>query len=120
MASNALFLITIILYTTALPFFIALWKIWKLLSYIDQNQAFSAVCVTSLKDVKHCMIIIAVLYLTMVPLLYPIADADDAPGLIIIGAAIACIPIVAAVTAAVLQTLLQHAVDMKSEQDLTV
>jgi ABC-type tungstate transport system substrate-binding protein len=52
--------------------------------------------------------------------LYPIADADDAPGLIIIGAAIACAPVVIAVFAAVLERLLQSAIDLKSENDLTV
>ena len=57
---------------------------------------------------------IGVLYLGGVPLLFPIADADDAPGLVVIGFAIACVPIIVAVFAAVLQKLVQGVVDMKS------
>ncbi len=119
-ASQAVFLIMIGLYATAVPFFIALWQALKLLSYIDQNKAFSDLSVKALRNIKYCAIAITILYMGDVPLLYPIADADDAPGLIIIGAVIACAPLVVAVFAAVLQKLLQSAIDIKSENDLTV
>lgn len=120
MASRAIFLIMISLYLTAIPFFIALWQAFKLLSYIDQNKAFSDLSIKALRNIKYCAIAMTVLYWADVPLLFPIADADDAPGLIIIGAALACAPIVVAVFAAVLQKLLQNAIDIKSENDLTV
>jgi len=119
-AGNALFLIMIGLYATAIPFFIALWQTLKLLKYIDQSKAFSEASVKALRNIKHCAVIIAVLYVGGVPLLFPIAEADDAPGLVVIGAVIACAPIVVAVFAAVLQRLLQNAMDIKSENDLTV
>lgn len=120
MASNAFLFILIVLELTAIPFFIALWQTLKLLRYIDQNTAFSVLSVKALKNIKYCAISIAVLYFANVPLLFPIADADDAPGLIVIGAAIACAPIVFAVFAAVLQRLVQNAIDIQSENDLTV
>ena len=60
------------------------------------------------------------LYLGCVPFLIPIAEADDAPGLVLIGAVLACSPLVIAVFAAVLERLLQNAIDIKSENDLTV
>lgn len=119
-ASRALFLIMIGLYATALPFFFALWQTLKLLSYIDQNKAFSDLSVTALRNIKYCAISIAVLYIGGVPLLLPIAQADDAPGLMLMGAVVACAPIVVAVFAAILQRLLQDAIDIKSENDLTV
>jgi ABC-type tungstate transport system substrate-binding protein len=119
-ARRVLFLIMISLYLTAIPFFIALWQALKLLSYIDKNKAFSELSVKTLRNIKYCAIAISGLYSANVPLLYPIADADDAPGLIIIGAAIACAPVVIAVFAAVLERLLQSAIDLKSENDLTV
>ena len=119
-ASFSVILIVISMYATAIPFFIALWQTLKLLSHIDQNKAFSDLSVKALKNIKYCAIIVAVFYIIDVPLLFPIAEADDAPGLIIIGAAIACAPIVVAVFAAVLQKLLQSAIDIKSENDLTV
>ena len=119
-ASRALFLIMIGLYATALPFFFALWQTLKLLSYIDQDKAFSDLSVTALRNIKYCAISIAVLYIGGVPLLLPIAQADDAPGLMLMGAVVACAPIVVAVFAAILQRLLQDAIDIKSENDLTV
>ena len=45
---------------------------------------------------------------------------DDAPGLIIIGMAIAGGAFVVAVFASVLKRLLQDAVNVKSENDLTI
>ena|SRR3989338_3915086 len=120
MASRAIFLIMIGLYATAVPFFIALWQALKLLRSIDQNTAFSEVSVKALKNIKYCAISIAILYMGGVPLLFPIADADDAPGLLVMGMVIACAPIVVAVFAAILQRLLQDAIDIKSENDLTV
>lgn len=119
-ASRAIFLIMIGMYITAVPFFIALWQTLKLLNYIDKNIAFSDLSVRALKNIKYCAIAIGVLYLGGVPLLYPIAQADDAPGLLLIGFAIACSPVVIAVFAAVLERLLQNAIDMKSENELTV
>jgi hypothetical protein len=119
-ASLAVFMIMIGAYITAIPFFIALWQTLKLLSYIDRNKAFSKLSIRALRNIKYCAITIAVLYVGGVPLLYPIAEADDAPGLILIGMAIACAPIVVAVFAAVFQKLLQSAMEIKSENDLTV
>lgn len=119
-ASTAVVCIVAILYTTVIPFFIALWQTLKLLGYIDKNIAFSELSVKALKTIKYCAIAIAVLYFINVPLLFPIAQADDAPGLLIIGFVIACAPVVIAVFAAVLERLLQNAIDIKSENELTV
>ncbi|HEY9480747.1 MAG TPA: DUF2975 domain-containing protein [Candidatus Paceibacterota bacterium] len=119
-ASNSVFLIVIGLYATTIPFFIALWQTLKLLGYIDRNTAFSELSVRALRNIKRSWTVISILYIAGVPLLFPIADADDAPGLILIGAAIACAPITVAVFAAVLERLLKNAIDIKSENDLTV
>jgi hypothetical protein len=120
MASRALLIIITLLYATAIPFFIALWQTFKLLSYIDHNTAFSISSVQALRNIKYCAIVMAFLYLLCVPFLIPIAEADDAPGLIVIGAIFACAPLVIAVFAAVLERLLQNAIELKSENDLTV
>lgn len=117
---TSLHYIIIGLYISTIPFFIALLETMKLLSYIDKNTAFSEFSVKSLSKIKYCAIIISVLYFLFVPLLYPFAELDDAPGLLVFGFAIACMPVVIAVFAAVLQKLLQNAIDMKSENELTV
>ncbi len=119
-ASHAVFLIMIGLYLTAIPFFIALWQTLILLRAIDQNNAFSDASVKALRTIKYCATVIAALYIGGVPLLFPIADADDAPGLLLVGAAIACAPVAVAVFAAVLEKLLRSALEIKSENELTV
>lgn len=119
-ASHAVFVIVAILYATTVPFFTALWQTLTLLRFIDQNTAFSVSSVRALRNIKYCAIAQAILYLGCVPFLFPIAEADDAPGLILIGAVLACSPLVVAVFAAVLERLLQNAIDIKSENDLTV
>ncbi len=108
------------LYATAIPFFFGLFQTFKLLNYIDKNKAFSSVSVGALKKIKYCALTIGVLYMGGLPLLYPIAEVDDAPGILLFGFVIACAPIVIAVFAAVLQMLLQNAIEMKSENELTV
>lgn len=114
------YLIFIDLYAAAIPFYIALYQAFKLLSYIDKNKAFSTISVKALKNIKYCAIIISILYVVGMPLLYLIAEKDDAPGIILIGLVIIFASMVIAVFAAVLQKLLKEAIDIKSENDLTV
>jgi len=116
-ASDAIFLIMLGLYATTIPFFITLWQTFKLLGYIDNNKVFSDLSARALKNIKHCVIVIGILYMGGVPLLLPIAEADDAPGLLVIGFIIACIPIVIAVFAEVLERILQSTLEIKSKND---
>ncbi|OGN07642.1 MAG: hypothetical protein A3B86_02270 [Candidatus Yanofskybacteria bacterium RIFCSPHIGHO2_02_FULL_38_22b] len=119
-ASCVVLLIVMGIYITAAPFLILLWQALKLLNYIDHNKAFSDLSVKALRNIKYCASIIAVVYVVFVPLLIPVAEADDAPGLVPIGLVISFIPIAVAIFAAVLQRLFQNAIDIKSENDLTV
>lgn len=73
-----------------------------------------------LKKIKYCAIIISCLYVVGMPLFYLMAEKDDAPGIIVIGLIIIFASMVIAVFAAVLQKLLKEAIDIKSENDLTV
>lgn len=107
-------------YATAITFFFALYQAFKLLSYIDHNKAFSELSVSALKKIKYCAITISIIYAGIIPLLYPFAEADDAPGLVGFPCIIIFASIVIAVFAAVLQQLLKEAIDIKSENDLTV
>lgn len=108
------------MYFPAVPFSIALYQAFKLLSNIDQNQAFSASSVNTLKNIKYCGIAISILYAAGMPYIFYVADKDDAPGAILIGLVIIFASFVVATFAAVLQILIQNAVDLKSENDLTV
>ncbi len=108
------------LYATALSFFFALYQAFKLLNYVDNNTAFSELSIKALKNIKYSVLIISILYAIAMPVVYLVAEKDDAPGLIVIGMMFVTAPIVIAVFTAVLQKLLQNAIDIKKENDLTV
>lgn len=105
---------------SAITFYFALYQAFKLLRYIDKNKAFSELSVIALKKIKHCAIIISILHVLVLPLFYLFADKDDAPGVIFIGLVVPFASMVIAVFAAVLQKLLKNAIDIKSENDLTI
>lgn len=108
------------LYVPAVPFFIALYQAMKLLGYIDKGQAFSRLSIRALKNIKYCALIISGLFVLGMPYIYYAAERDDAPGVILVGLVIAFASFVIATFAGVMQKLVQHAVDIKSENDLTV
>ncbi|MGF9768290.1 DUF2975 domain-containing protein [Bacillus albus] len=114
------YLVFINLYATAIPYYFALYQTFKLLNYIDKNNAFSELSVKALKNIKYSALAISVLYVLGLPLFYLVAERDDAPGIIIIGMIMIFASMVIAVFAAVLQRLLKDAIDIKSENDLTV
>ncbi len=103
------------LYATAVPFYFALYQAFKLLSYIDKNHAFSELSVRALKKIKYCALSISLLYVAGMPLFYLLGERDDAPGIIVIGMIMVFASLVITVFAAVLQKLLQKAVEIKSE-----
>ncbi|MFJ7840738.1 DUF2975 domain-containing protein [Lysinibacillus sphaericus] len=118
--SSIQYIVSIILYASSIPFYFALYQAFQLLRYIDQNKAFSELSVTSLKKIKYCAIIISSLHVLILPLFYLFAEKDDAPGVIFVGLLVPFASMVIAVFAAVLQRLLQEAVEIKSENDLVV
>lgn len=108
------------IYATIIPFLLALYQAFRLLQYIDTNNAFSKASINALRNIKFCAVAMSMLYWVGMPLVFAIADYDDAPGGILIGAAFTSAPLVIATFAAVLQKLVQNALDMKIENDLTV
>src|SRR3989344_8082858 len=108
------------LYITALAFFFALYQALKLLSYIDENLAFSELSIQALKKIKYSALVMSGVYLLNMPIVFFLADKDDAPGGIIIGMVFACAPFVVAVFAGLLEKLLKNGMEIKSENDLTV
>ncbi|PEX91575.1 DUF2975 domain-containing protein [Bacillus cereus] len=113
------YLVFIVMYGAAVPFYVALYQAFNLLRYIDMDTAFSELSVKALKNIKCCAITISGVYILGLPLFHFIAKKIDPPigllGLIIIFASF-----VIAVFAAILQHLLQEAINIKSENDLTV
>ena len=112
--------ILVVMYVSTIPFYMGLYQTLNLLRYIEKDQAFSQVSVISLKKIKNYAKIISGLYVIVLPLVYILAQWDDAPGLILIGVVIIGASFAVAVFASVLQRLLQKAIDIKEENDLTV
>jgi hypothetical protein len=108
------------LYVPAIPFFFALYQTMRLLSYIDKNNPFSSLSIKGLKYIKYCALVISALFAAGMPYVFIVADRDDAPGVIVLGLVIIFASGVIATAAGVLQALVQNAVDIKSENDLTV
>jgi len=115
-----LYPIVIGLYVSTIPFYLAIYQAFKLLNYIDRNLAFSQVSVAALTKIKYSSIMFSAIYVVILPFFFMVAELDDAPGLIIIGGIPVFASLVIAVFAAVLQRLLQEAIHIKSENDLTV
>ena len=115
-----LYPIVIGIYVTVIPFLIALVQAYKLLSFIDHNEAFSQQSVQALMKIKYCAISISAVYAIILPFVFMLAEMDDAPGLVFVGAAPIFASLVVAVFAAVLQKLLHEAIDYKNENELTV
>ena len=108
------------IFATIIPFLFALLQAFRLLQYIDNNNAFSEVSIHAMRNIKFCAVAMSMLYWVGMPLVFAMADEDDAPGGVAIGAAFASAPLIIATFAAVLQKLVRSALDMKMENDLTI
>ena len=108
-------------YAASIAFFVALYKAFRLLGYIGQNKIFSSPSVKTLKSIKHCAIVLSILIM-MAGLYIKIfhGKEEDPAGFIAICILTTFISIVIATAAAVFEKVLQNAIDMKSENDLTI
>lgn len=108
-------------YLASLPFFVALYQGVKLLRYIGQNKAFSLNSVKALRTIKYCAILLSTfIVMAAVYILISHDKNDDPAGFIAMCIVTTFISIVVATAAAVFERVLQNAVDLKSENDLTV
>jgi hypothetical protein len=105
---------------TETPFLIGLFHANKILTYVDKNMAFSDLSVKSLKFIKYCSIIICGIYISILPFMFYIAETDDAPGAAALGLVFVGATFVTSVAAALLERLVKDAIELKSENDLTV
>jgi len=108
-------------YTGSIAFFIALFQAFKLLGNVRRGEVFSQSSVKALRTVKFCA-------MTLIAFLLG-ADAyfwifqrgkDDIAGGVMLSLILIFICAVVATAAAVFERTLQSAVELKSENDLTV
>jgi cytochrome bd-type quinol oxidase subunit 2 len=106
-------------YVASIPFFVALYQAFKVLGYAGQNQVFSQSAVKALRMIKYCAITI-IGFAAGAEIIILLSDEEDKPGGIFIGILITFASIVIATAAAMFERILQNAVELKSEHDLTV
>jgi cytochrome bd-type quinol oxidase subunit 2 len=108
-------------YATSIAFFVALYKTFKLLGYIGQNKVFSSNAVKTLKSIKYCAIVVGVLIVLAGLYIRVFHHKDDDPaGFLAICIVTTFVSVVFTTAAAIFEKLLQSAIDMKSENDLTI
>lgn len=107
-------------YAASVAFFMALYQAFKLLGYIGQNKVFSLDCVKTLRTIKYCATSLVGFIAAPEAYLLIVRPGDDIAGGVAIGLVLIFVSTVIATAAAVFERLLQSAVDMKSENDLTI
>lgn len=117
----------LIIYTFigSIPFFVALYQAFILLGYVDRDKVFSLSSVNAVRSIKYCaiafgsFIVLGILYIRIRYAGLSVPD-DDPAGVTALGIFTTFVSIVIATALAIFQRLLQNAVAMKSENDLTV
>lgn len=106
-------------YVASIPFFVALYQAFKLLGYAGQNKIFSLAAVKALQTIKYCAIAI-IGFAAVAETIILLSNEEDKQGGIFIGILIAFGSVVIATAATMFERILQNALDIKSENDLTV
>ena len=106
-------------YLASIPFFVALYQAFKVLGDVRQNKIFSQATVNSLRTIKYCAI--AIVGFVAVSVTFMIGgDREDRPAGLFMRILVTFPSIIVAIVAAMFERILQNAVDLKSENDLTV
>lgn len=108
-------------YASSIAFFVALYKAFRLLGFIEQDKLFTQNSVHALKSIKWCAMLLCILITAAGLYIRLFHNPDDDPA----GVLAMCIVLIfigiAVITAvAILQKILQNAIDMKNENDLTI
>lgn len=105
-------------YAASIPFFIALYKAFKLLGYIGQNKAFSLNSVRTLSSIKYCAIVLSIFIVMAALYIRIFHNKDDDPtGFLAICIVTTFASLVVATAVAVFEKILQNGMDIKSENE---
>jgi hypothetical protein len=106
-------------YAASIPFFVAIYNTVRLLGYAGQNKVLSQEAVKALRTIKYCaMVIIGFVAVSLIFMIN--GDPEDRPAGLFMRLLVSFPSVVVAAAAATFERVLQNAVDMKSENDLTV
>jgi hypothetical protein len=106
-------------YTGSITFFTALYQAFKMLGYVRQNRVFTQEAVRALQIIKVCAIAI-IGFVAGAEIFIALSNSDDRAGGVFMGILITFGAVVIATAAAMFERILENAVAIKSENDLTV
>ena len=106
-------------YVASIPFFAGLYQAFKVLRYAGQNRIFSQAALKALRTIRLCAIAI-IGFVAVGEVFIMLHTSEDRAGGVFIGILIGFGSVIVATAAATFEWILQNAVDMKSENDLTV
>src|SRR3989344_6966228 len=110
-------------YVATIPFFVALYQIFKLLGHIEQNNVFSLSSAKALRTIRYCAITIAGFIVGGgVWIIIANDGKDDPAGAIAMGIIMIFLSIVIAIATSVFEKILsqpQNTMDIKSKNILT-
>lgn len=108
-------------YVASIPFFVALYQAYKLLSNVGRNRIFSPSSVRMLRTIKYCAIILAILIILagLYVRIFHAAD-DDPAGFLAICIVSIFISIVVVILATSFQKKLQRPDKIKKGNELSV
>lgn len=109
-----------LVYLGSAAFFVALYQAFKVLGYARKNKVFTPAAVKALRTIKYCALTIIGFVVVEEIIILLNHGNDDAAGGVFMGLLITFGSIVVATAAAMFEQVLQNAVDLKSENDLTV
>jgi hypothetical protein len=111
-----------LVYAGSIPFFVALYQAIRALGYVGRNEVFSPEVVRALRIIRYCALaIIGFVVVEEIWILVMSGPDEDNPGApIFLGLLIVLPSIVVATVAGMFERILQNAVDLKTENDLTV
>jgi hypothetical protein len=111
----------IYIYLAFVPFFVGLYQGIKLLGFARRDEIFSERSVRAFRIIKYCAMTTALFILGAEAYIFIfIRGTDDIAGGVAMGVFIILVCAVIGTAAAVFERVLQNAVDIKSENDLTV
>jgi hypothetical protein len=106
-------------YIASIAFFAALYQAFNVLGYVRQNRVFSPEALRALRTIKHCAIAI-IGFVAGAEIFIMLSHSDDHAGGFFMGVLITFVAVVIATAAAMFERILENAVAIKSENDLTV
>lgn len=95
-------------------------RLCRLLTQAANNQVFSSASLAIFKQLRGAFLLIVLAVCGLLPKFYLLVDLSDSPGIMLLGGFIVLFPIAIYVLSTTLYQLLEEAIYLKNESDLTV